>query len=70
MSLECSKCYGLGVTGSDIWKRIAIPIRVSDLTTQLASEYDADSAVIEHDLLALFTELLGQGLVEVRDQAL
>lgn len=65
MSLERSKCYGLGVTGSEIWKRIADPIRVSDLTIQLAAEYDADPSVIEHDLLVLFAELAGQGLVEV-----
>lgn len=67
MSLERSKCYGLGLTGSEIWKRIAGPVRISDLTAQLAAEYDADPALIEHDLLLLFTELAREGLVEVRD---
>ena len=66
MSLERSKCYGLGVTGSEIWKRIADPVRVSDLTAELAGEYDAEPSIIERDLLVLFTELADEGLVEVR----
>jgi hypothetical protein len=66
MSLERSKCYGLGVTGSEIWRRIANPVRVSDLTADLASEYDADPAIIERDLLVLFAELADEGLVEIR----
>lgn len=65
MSLERSKCYGLGVTGSDIWKRIANPVRVSDLTADLAAEYDADPSIIQRDLLVLFAELVNEGLVEV-----
>lgn len=66
MSLERGKCYGLGVTGTEIWKRIEHPIRVSELTASLATEYDADPSVIERDLLELFLQLEGEGLVEVR----
>lgn len=66
MSVERGKCYGLGLTGSEIWKRIAAPVRVSELTAQLATEYDADPSVIEQDLLALFLDLASEGLVEVR----
>jgi len=65
MSLERSKCYGLGVTGSEIWKRIEEPVRIADLTAQLAAEYDAEPSVIERDLLALFGDLTAEGLVEV-----
>lgn len=67
MSLERSKCYGLGVTGSEIWRRIANPVRVADLTAELSAEYDANATVIERDLLALFTQLASEGLVDVRD---
>ncbi|HVJ09540.1 MAG TPA: PqqD family peptide modification chaperone [Acidisarcina sp.] len=70
MSLERSKCYGLGVTGSEIWSRIAVPVRISDLTAQLANEYDAEPSVIERDLLALFEEMAEEGLVEARDTTL
>jgi hypothetical protein len=66
MSIERSKCYGLGVTGSEIWKRIANPVRISDLTAELAAEYDAEPSAIEGDLLVLFAELVDEGLVEVR----
>jgi len=65
MSLERSKCYGLGVTGSEIWKRIEKPVRIADLTAELAAEYDAEPSVIERDLLALFEDLAAEGLVEV-----
>jgi hypothetical protein len=65
MSLERSKCYGLGVTGSEIWKRIANPVKISDLTAGLAAEYDAEPSIIERDLLVLFAELADEGLVVV-----
>lgn len=65
MSLERSKCYGLGVIGSEIWKRIAKPVRVSDLVADLAAEYDAEPSIIERDLLVLFAELADEGLVEI-----
>jgi hypothetical protein len=67
MSLERSKCYGLGVTGTEIWRRIEKPVRISDLTAQLAAEYDAEPSAIERDLLLLFSEMADEGLVEVRD---
>jgi Coenzyme PQQ synthesis protein D (PqqD) len=66
MSLERGKCYGLGLTGTEIWKRIEYPVRVSELTASLAKEYDADPSIIERDLLELFLQLKGEGLVEVR----
>ena len=36
MNLERDRCYGLGSTGSDIWRRLASPIRVSTPRTWAA----------------------------------
>lgn len=69
MSLERGKCYGLGSTGTDIWKRLSQPVRVEELSHQLAAEYDADASVIERDLLSLLEELAAEGLIEVRPVA-
>ena len=35
MNLERDRCYGLGSTGSDIWRKLRSPIRVSELSSQL-----------------------------------
>ena len=40
MNLERDRCYGLGTTGSDIWRKLKLPIRVSDLSTELSQIYD------------------------------
>lgn len=66
MSLERSRCYGLGEIGSAIWKRLAAPIRISDLVSQLSQEYEAGPGVIGNDVLEMLQELADEGLIEVR----
>lgn len=66
MSLERSRCYGLGEIGSAIWKSLSAPIRVADLVTKLNQEYEAAPGVIEHDVLDLLRELAEEGLIEVQ----
>ena len=65
MILERNRCYGLGSTGSEIWRRLEVPIHVSDLMTQLGSVYDAPSGQIESDLLRTLGEFAAEGLIEV-----
>jgi hypothetical protein len=69
MSLERSRCYGLGSIGSDIWKRIQQPVRVGDLIQSLTEEYEAAPSVIERDVLELLTTLVGEGLIRVDGEA-
>ena len=66
MNLERDRCYGLGSTGSDIWRRLSLPIRVSELSTQLRQEYDSAPGEIEADVLRTLKELAAEGLIEVR----
>jgi Coenzyme PQQ synthesis protein D (PqqD) len=65
MSLERGRCYGLGETGTAVWKRMAQPIRVSELVRDLTTEYDADPLQVSGDVLELLEQLREEGLVQV-----
>jgi Coenzyme PQQ synthesis protein D (PqqD) len=65
MNLERDRCYGLGSTGSEIWRRLQAPIRVSELSTQLEGEFESAAGQIEQDLLRTLRELADEGLIEV-----
>lgn len=65
MSLERSRCYGLGAIGSEIWKRLESPVRVSDLVAELTERYEAQPGLIERDVLELLTQLAEEGLIRV-----
>lgn len=65
MNLERNRCYGLGNTGSDIWRMLGEPIPVSQLLTQLTTEYEAPSGQIETDVLRTLNEFAAEGLIEV-----
>ena len=65
MSLERSRCYGLGGIGSEIWSRMESPLRVADLVNELSERYDAPPGVIERDVLAMLSQLAVEGLISV-----
>jgi hypothetical protein len=65
MNLDRDRCYGLGTTGSDIWRRLRAPISVAELWAQLEAEYDAKPGQIEADVLRTLEELRAEGLIEV-----
>ncbi|MGI8771657.1 MAG: PqqD family peptide modification chaperone [Acidobacteriaceae bacterium] len=65
MSLQRGRCYGLGETGTAVWKRMAQPVRIADLLRDLATEYDADPLQISRDVLELLEQLRDEGLVQV-----
>jgi hypothetical protein len=65
MNVGRGRCYGLGETGSSVWRRLGSPIRVDDLCRELLLEYRADPQVLERDVLALLEQLKEEGLVKV-----
>ena len=65
MNLERDRCYGLGSTGSDIWRRLREPIQVSDLVTQLWTAYDSAPGQIESDVLRTLNQFAAEGLIQV-----
>lgn len=65
MNLERDRCYGLGSTGSEIWRRLQEPIRVSELVAQLQTAYESPTGQIESDVLRTLNEFAAEGLIEV-----
>ncbi len=65
MSLENSRCYGLGEVGSEMWSRMAAPVQVADLVAELRQRYEAPPGVIEHDVLQLLSQLVDEKLIRI-----
>jgi hypothetical protein len=65
MSLERSRCYGLGSIGSEIWGKLGSPVRVADLIEEFRGRYDADPGVIERDVLQWLRQLADEGLIKI-----
>jgi len=65
LNIERGSYYGLDDVGTDIWQRLATPVRIEALCDALMAKYDANRAVIERDLIALLERLVGEGLVSV-----
>lgn len=65
MNLERDRCYALGSTGSEIWRRLSEPIQVSELISKLWSEYDSAPGQIEADVLRTLNEFAAEGLIQV-----
>jgi hypothetical protein len=65
MSLERSRCYGLGGIGSEIWSKLASPIRVADLVEEFSGSYEAPPGVIERDVLQMLRQLADEGLIKI-----
>jgi hypothetical protein len=70
MNVGRGRCYGLGETGSSVWRRLGSPIRVDDLCRELMLEYHADHGVLVKDVIALLEQMQEEGLIRViADQA-
>ena len=65
MDVENGVYFGLDAIGTDIWKRLETPTTAAELVSDLSHDYEADTAIIERDVLALLDDLAGRGLVEV-----
>jgi Coenzyme PQQ synthesis protein D (PqqD) len=65
MSLERSRCYGLGGIGSEIWSKLESPVRVGDLVAELSESYEAPPGVIEREVLQLLAQLADEGLIQI-----
>jgi hypothetical protein len=55
----------MGGIGSEIWSRLASPVRVADLIEDFSGRYEAAPGVIEHDVLQLLTQLADEGLIRI-----
>lgn len=58
--------YGLDPVGAQIWQLLQTPRKVADIQAVLMREYDVEPERCQRDLLALLSDLLQAGLIEVR----
>lgn len=58
--------YGLDPVGAQIWRLLQTPCKVADIQAALVREYDVEPERCQSDLLALLSDLLQAGLIEVR----
>ncbi len=65
MNLSRGRCYGLGETGSTVWRKLEHPIQVADLVSQLREEYDAEPGQLSSDVLELLTQLASEDLIQI-----
>jgi Coenzyme PQQ synthesis protein D (PqqD) len=65
MNVGRGRCYGLGETGSSVWRRLGSPIRVDDLCRELMLEYHAELEVLIKDVIVLLEQMQQEGLVKV-----
>ena len=63
MSLASGECFGLGETGSAVWRLLAEPEQVFAVIAALKEEYDAPAGVLETDVVELVEEMAARGLV-------
>ena len=68
LGLTAGRYYGLRSVGARVWQLLQEPIAITDVRRTLVSEYEVDPERCEADLLTLLGQLIGAGLVEVRDE--
>ena len=69
LNLNNGTYYGLDALGAEIWTLIQEPKSVSQVCETIARDYDVEMARCETDVVALFTELHKEGLVQVQNAA-
>ncbi|HWB32273.1 MAG TPA: PqqD family peptide modification chaperone [Acidobacteriaceae bacterium] len=67
MNLERDRCYGLGETGSEIWRRIGAPVKVANVIEDLQNEYEAPPGALEADVLETLRQFLEEGLIRIAE---
>jgi hypothetical protein len=66
LNLTNSVYYGLNAVGARVWDLIQEPKTFKEVRESLLAEFDVEAAQLDVDLRDLFTQLVEQGLVEIR----
>ena len=68
LSERAGAYFGLDGIGSEIWRLIAEPRRVSELCGTLAQRYDVDAETLTRDVTAFLDALLARNLVRLVEE--
>jgi hypothetical protein len=63
LRVETGRCYGLNGIASDIWRRIAAPVRVAELIESLKAEFPAAPEQCAAETLEFLQQLGREGLI-------
>ena len=66
LQLQNGQYYGLDEVGVRIWDLLKSPVTVGDIEAVLLKEYDVDPEECHREVVRLVSELMAEGLVEVR----
>lgn len=66
LNVETGKYFGLGDTGSSIWKLIEEPSVLVEVVEKLMQEYEVDREVCSEHVLEFIGNLLEEELIEVK----
>ena len=69
LDLKSGVYYGLNNVGTRIWNLLQEPKTINEIKDAILEEYEVEPNCCQHELLALFQELLAVGLIEVSDDA-
>lgn len=69
LNLNAGMYYGLDDVGARVWALVQRPKEVSEIQAIILNEYDVDPDRCERDITSLLQNLIGEGLVEVVDEA-
>lgn len=64
--LTSGSYYSLNAVGTRVWESIDGTRTAADVAKVIQEEYDAESALIETEVMSLLTDLVQEGLVQVR----
>jgi hypothetical protein len=63
MLIASGRCFGLGETGSAVWRHIEQPITLEETIVRLRQEYEAPAGVIEQNVTELIEQWADNELV-------
>jgi len=67
LSLQTGMYYGLDGVGAQVWELLRTPTTVADVRDAIVQQFDVELVVCERDVLTFLQQLVGQGLIEIRD---
>jgi hypothetical protein len=68
VSIATGHYYGVSDVAREIWDAIESPKRVADLVNDLTARYNVDTSSCEEQTLSFLEALLGEGLLQVKDE--
>jgi len=69
LNIENGTCYGLNRVGSNIWRLLRDPIRISKLCAILETQYEVVSSDCARQVIELLEQMRDEGLIRVLDDA-